>query len=176
MKWSDKIRKLGVRTNSDTPDQVKTAIKFGAEGIGLTRTEHMFFEGDRIDAVREMILADDDKGKAKALKKLLPYQKKDFVGIFTALAGRPGTIRLLDPPLHEFIGTMTSAQIKDLAKKLNVKPAAISARIKALHEENPMLGHRGCRLGIVYPEITKMQATAILEAAVAFRRKASRSS
>ena len=171
MKWSDKIRKLGVRTNSDTPDQVKTAIKFGAEGIGLTRTEHMFFEGDRIDAVREMILADDDKGKAKALKKLLPYQKKDFVGIFTALAGRPGTIRLLDPPLHEFIGTMTPAQIKDLAKKLNVKPAAISARIKALHEENPMLGHRGCRLGIVYPEITKMQATAILEAAVAVQKK-----
>ena len=171
MGWADKIRKLGVRTNSDTPDQVKTAIKFGAEGIGLTRTEHMFFEGDRIDAVREMILADDDAGKAKALKKLLPYQKKDFIGIFKALDGRPGTIRLLDPPLHEFIGTMTSAQIKDLAKKIGVKPAAISARIKSLHEENPMLGHRGCRLGIVYPEITKMQATAILEAAVAVQKK-----
>ena len=148
MKWADNLRTLGVRTNSDTPDQV-----------------------NRIDAVREMILADSPEGKAKALKKLLPYQKKDFVGIFTALAGRPGTIRLLDPPLHEFIGTMTPAQIKDLAKKLNVKPAAISARINALHEENPMLGHRGCRLGIVYPEITKMQATAILEAAVEVQKK-----
>jgi len=171
MDWSDNLRKLGVRTNSDTPDQVKTAIKFGAEGIGLTRTEHMFFEGDRIDAVREMILADDDAGKAKALKKLLPYQKKDFTGIFTALDGRPATIRLLDPPLHEFIGTMTTVQIKELAAKLGVKPAFITRRISELHEENPMLGHRGCRLGIVYPEITKMQATAILEAAVAVQKK-----
>ena len=171
MSWSDKLRKLGVRTNSDTPGQVETAIKFGAEGIGLTRTEHMFFEGNRIDAVREMILADDDKGKAKALKKLLPYQKKDFIGIFKALKGRPATIRLLDPPLHEFIGTMTPAQIKALAKKIKVKPAFINARINALHEENPMLGHRGCRLGIVYPEITKMQATAILEAAYEVQKK-----
>ena len=171
MKWADSIRTLGVRTNSDTPGQVKNAIKFGAEGIGLTRTEHMFFEGDRIDAVREMILADTPEGKAKALKKLLPYQKKDFVGIFTVLDGRPATIRLLDPPLHEFIGTMTEAQIKDLAKKLKVKPAFIKRRINDLHEENPMLGHRGCRLGIVYPEITKMQATAIFEAAVQVQKK-----
>ncbi|MFV1994772.1 MAG: pyruvate, phosphate dikinase [Verrucomicrobiales bacterium] len=171
MSWADKLRTLGIRTNSDTPGQVETAIKFGAEGIGLTRTEHMFFEGNRIDAVREMIPADDDKGKARALKKLLPYQKKDFIGIFTALKGRPATIRLLDPPLHEFIGTMTPAQIKDLAKKLKVKPSAISARINALHEENPMLGHRGCRLGIVYPAITRMQATAILEAAYEVQRK-----
>ncbi|NNM28377.1 MAG: pyruvate, phosphate dikinase, partial [Akkermansiaceae bacterium] len=169
--WADKLRRLGIRTNSDTPEQVRTAIKFGAEGIGLTRTEHMFFEGNRIDAVREMILAEDDAGRAKALKKLLPYQKKDFIGIFTALKGLPATIRLLDPPLHEFIGTMTEGQIKDLAKKLKVKPAYIKSRIKALHEENPMLGHRGCRLGIVYPEITKMQATAIFEAAVAVQKK-----
>ena len=171
MTWADEFRKLGIRTNSDTPDQVKTAIAFGAEGIGLTRTEHMFFEGNRIDAVRQMILAEDDKGRAAALKKLLPYQKKDFVGIFTALAGRPATIRLLDPPLHEFIGTMTADQIKDLAKTLNVAPAFISRRINELHEENPMLGHRGCRLGIVYPEITRMQATAILEAAVEVQKK-----
>ena len=171
MSWADKLRKLGVRTNSDTPEQVANAIKFGAEGIGLTRTEHMFFEGDRIDAIREMILAHDDAGRAKALAKLLPYQKRDFVAIFKTLAGRPATIRLLDPPLHEFIGTMTMAQIKDLAGKINVSAAAIKNRIKALHEGNPMLGHRGCRLGIVYPEITRMQATAIFEAAVEVQKK-----
>jgi pyruvate,orthophosphate dikinase len=171
MGWADKLRTLGIRTNSDTPGQVKNAIRFGAEGIGLTRTEHMFFEGNRIDAVREMILAEDDAGRAKALKKLLPYQKKDFIGIFTALEGRPATIRLLDPPLHEFIGTMTPAQIKALAKVLKVSTSFINRRIKGLHEENPMLGHRGCRLGIVYPEITKMQATAILEAVVEVQKK-----
>ncbi len=171
MGWADKLRKLGVRTNSDTPGQVKNAISFGAEGIGLTRTEHMFFEGNRIDAVRQMILAEDDKGRAKALKKLLPYQKKDFSGIFTALDGRPATIRLLDPPLHEFIGTMTPKQITALAKKIKVSPAYIKRRIHELHEENPMLGHRGCRLGIVYPEITKMQATAIFEAAIEVQKK-----
>ncbi|MEX2577498.1 MAG: pyruvate, phosphate dikinase [Verrucomicrobiales bacterium] len=171
MKWADQHRKLGIRTNSDTPGQVANAIAFGAEGIGLTRTEHMFFEGDRIDAVRQMILAEDDEGRAIALKKLLPYQKEDFVGIFEALEGRPATIRLLDPPLHEFIGTMDAAQIKDLAKKLVVTPAFIKRRIGELHEENPMLGHRGCRLGIVYPEITRMQATAIFEAAVEVQSK-----
>jgi len=171
MKWSDKLRKLDIRTNSDTPEQVQTAVKFGAEGIGLTRTEHMFFEGNRIDSIREMILADSPEGKAKALKKLLPYQKKDFIGIFTALEGRPATIRLLDPPLHEFIGTMDNKQISELAKKIKVKPSFIKNRIKALHEENPMLGHRGCRLGIVYPEITHMQATAILEAAYEVQKK-----
>ena len=171
MKWADQYRKLGVRTNSDTPGQVTNAIAFGAEGIGLTRTEHMFFEGNRIDAVRQMILAEDDAGRAEALKKLLPYQKKDFTGIFEALEGRPATIRLLDPPLHEFIGTMTPQQIKDLAKKLKVSPNFIKRRISELHEENPMLGHRGCRLGIVYPEITKMQATAILEAAADVQKK-----
>lgn len=171
MKWSDQYRKLGVRTNSDSPEQVKNAIQFGAEGIGLTRTEHMFFEGDRIDAVRQMILAEDDEGRAAALEKLLPYQQGDFEGIFEALDGRPATIRLLDPPLHEFIGTMTGDQIKELAGKLDVTAAFIKRRIEDLHEENPMLGHRGCRLGIIYPEITKMQATAILEAAVAVQAK-----
>ncbi|MEO0414315.1 MAG: pyruvate, phosphate dikinase, partial [Verrucomicrobiota bacterium] len=171
MKWADQYRKLGVRTNSDSPSQVKNAIAFGAEGIGLTRTEHMFFEDDRIDAVREMILSDSDEGRAAALKKLLPYQKSDFQGIFEALDGRPATIRLLDPPLHEFIGTMTSSQIADLAKKSGLTAQFIKTRIEDLHEENPMLGHRGCRLGIVYPEITKMQATAILEAAVAVQKK-----
>ena len=171
MQWSDKLRKLGVRTNSDTPGQVKNAIAFGAEGIGLTRTEHMFFEGNRIDSVREMILAEDDTGRAIALKKLLPYQKKDFIGIFEALEGRPATIRLLDPPLHEFIGTLDNKQINALSKKIKVSPAKIKSRINALHEENPMLGHRGCRLGIVYPEITKMQATAILEAAAEVQAK-----
>jgi len=171
MKWADQYRKLGVRTNSDSPKQVKNAIAFGAEGIGLTRTEHMFFEGNRIDAVRQMILAEDDAGRTRALKKLLPYQKKDFIGIFEALQGRPATIRLLDPPLHEFIGTMTPAQIKKLAGKLKVTSAFIQRRISDLHEENPMLGHRGCRLGIVHPEITRMQATAILEAAAEVQRK-----
>ena len=168
--WADKIRKLGIRTNSDSPAQVRNAISFGAEGIGLTRTEHMFFEGDRIDAVRQMILADSEKDRRKALKKLLPYQKQDFIGIFEALEGRPATIRLLDPPLHEFL-PHTKDQQKDLAKKLDIKPKVIERRVKELHEFNPMLGHRGCRLGIVYPEITEMQARAILEAAAEVQAK-----
>jgi pyruvate,orthophosphate dikinase len=171
MRWADKHRKLGVRTNSDTPEQVKNAIKFGAEGIGLTRSEHMFFEGNRIDAVREMILAEDDAGRAKALKNIKSFQKKDFKGIFKALDGRPATIRLLDPPLHEFIGTMDSKQIKDLSKKIKMSPAAISKRIHSLHEENPMLGHRGCRLGVSYPPITAAQVEAILEAAAEVQAK-----
>jgi pyruvate,orthophosphate dikinase len=167
MSWTDKLRKLGVRTNSDTPEQVEQAIKFGAEGIGLTRAEHMFFEGNRIDSVREMILADDDAGRAKALTKIKRFMKKDFIGIFKALAGRPATIRLLDPPLHEFIGTMDASQKKDLSKKIGMSAAAITKRIHALHEENPMLGHRGCRLGISYPAVTAAQVEAILEAAAA---------
>ena len=167
MSWTDKLRKLGVGTNSDTPEQVEQAIKFGAEGIGLTRAEHMFFEGNRIDSVREMILADDDAGRAKALTKIKKFMKKDFIGIFKALAGRPATIRLLDPPLHEFIGTMDAGQKKDLSKKIGMSAAAITKRIHALHEENPMLGHRGCRLGISYPAVTAAQVEAILEAAAA---------
>jgi pyruvate,orthophosphate dikinase len=171
MSWTDKLRKLGVRTNSDTPEQVQQAIKFGAEGIGLTRAEHMFFEGNRIDAVREMILADDDAGRAKALKKIKVFMKRDFIGIFKSLEGRPATIRLLDPPLHEFIGTMDAAQKKDLSKKIGMSAPAITKRIHALHEENPMLGHRGCRLGISYPAVTAMQVEAILEAAHEVQKK-----
>jgi len=171
MNWVDTRRKLGVRTNSDDPVQVSRAIAFGAEGIGLTRTEHMFFEGDRIDSVREMILAEDMEARKAALAKLLPYQREDFTGIFEALEGRPATIRLLDPPLHEFFGTMTPEQIQDLSGKIGRPVQEIEERIEALHESNPMLGHRGCRLGIVYPEITEMQARAIFEAAADVKTK-----
>ncbi|KAA3619891.1 MAG: pyruvate, phosphate dikinase [Calditrichaeota bacterium] len=164
MEWADEVRKMNVRTNADQPDQAATAIAFGAEGIGLTRTEHMFFEGDRIDSVREMILSDDLQGRRKALAKLQPMQKEDFVGIFKAMAGKPVTVRLLDPPLHEFL-PHTDKEIEELAKDMGVAAATLHTKVEQLHELNPMLGHRGCRLGIVYPEITEMQATAILEAA-----------
>jgi pyruvate,orthophosphate dikinase len=164
MSWADEIRRLGVRTNADKPDQAEIAIAFGAEGIGLCRTEHMFFEGDRIDAVREMILADDKAGREKALAKLLPMQKEDFKGIFQAMGERPVTIRTLDPPLHEFL-PHTHEEIAGLARKMGVTAEKLQAKVDALHEANPMLGHRGCRLGIVYPEITAMQAQAIFEAA-----------
>ena len=170
MTWCAKATKMEVRTNADTPGQVKNAVAFGATGIGLCRTEHMFFEGDRIDAVRQMILAETEADRRKALKKLLPYQRKDFEGIFKALNGLPGTIRLLDPPLHEFL-PHDSKQIGDLAKKLKVKPAEIKQRVSELHEFNPMLGHRGCRLAISYPEIAEMQARAILEAAANVQKK-----
>lgn len=164
MDWCSKATKMAVRTNADTPDQVKTAIAFGAEGIGLTRTEHMFFEGDRIDAMRHMILADNEDDRRKALKKLLPHQRKDFFGIFKALAGKPATIRLLDPPLHEFL-PHTKEQQMDLARTIGIKVETIMQRVHDLHEFNPMLGHRGCRLAISYPEIAEMQARAIFEAA-----------
>ena len=164
MSWADDVRKLDIRTNADTPEQVASAIAFGAQGIGLTRTEHMFFEGSRIDAMREMILAESLEERRAALAKLLPYQREDFVGIFKELKGLPATIRLLDPPLHEFL-PHTEAQQKDLAQKLGVSPDKISRRVHQLHEFNPMLGHRGCRLGISFPEITEMQARAIFEAA-----------
>ena len=170
MKWADDFRTLGVRTNADTPEQVITAIAFGAEGIGLCRTEHMFFEGDRIDAMREMILAGTKDERARALAKLLPYQREDFVGIFNALDGLPATIRFLDPPLHEFL-PHDHAQQSELANKLGVAVEQISRRVHELHEFNPMLGHRGCRLGIVYPEISEMQARAIFEAAAEVQRK-----
>ena len=170
MGWCAKATKMQVRTNADTPGQVKNAVAFGASGIGLCRTEHMFFEGDRIDAVRQMILADNEKDRRKALKKLLPYQRKDFEGIFKSLNGLPGTIRLLDPPLHEFL-PHDSKQIGDLAKKLKVKPAEIKKRVDELHEFNPMLGHRGCRLAISYPEIAEMQVRAIFEAAANVQKK-----
>jgi pyruvate,orthophosphate dikinase len=164
MSWADEVRRLGVHTNADRPDQAEIAIAFGAEGIGLCRTEHMFFEGDRIDAVREMILSDDKAGREAALAKLLPMQKEDFKGIFQAMGERPVTIRTLDPPLHEFL-PHTQADIDDLARKMGITSEKLQAKVLSLHEANPMLGHRGCRLGIVYPEITAMQAQAIFEAA-----------
>ncbi|MFZ0390169.1 MAG: pyruvate, phosphate dikinase [Calditrichia bacterium] len=164
MSWADEHRRLNVRTNADQPDQSANALAFGAEGIGLCRTEHMFFGGQRIDAVREMILADDEEGRRKALEKLLPMQKEDFIGIFKVMEDRPVTIRTLDPPLHEFVPHEEKEQ-KALADKLGVSLEKIKSRVDALHEFNPMLGHRGCRLGVVYPEITEMQARAILEAA-----------
>jgi pyruvate,orthophosphate dikinase len=170
MNWCAKATRLGVRTNADNPEQTAQAIAFGAQGIGLTRTEHMFFEGDRIDAVREMILAETLEGRQKALKKILPYQRQDFVGIFKALKGLPATIRLLDPPLHEFVPHDDKAQAA-LAKKLGIKAEKVRARVAALHEFNPMLGHRGCRLGIAYPEITETQARAIFEAAAIVQKQ-----
>jgi pyruvate, orthophosphate dikinase len=170
MKWADEFRSLGVRTNADTPEQVKNAVAFGAEGIGLCRTEHMFFEGDRIDAMREMILAGTKDERARALAKLLPYQRKDFIGIFTALNGLPATIRFLDPPLHEFLPA-DHAQQNELANRLGVPVEQISRRVHELHEFNPMLGHRGCRLGITFPEISEMQARAVFEAAAEVQAK-----
>ncbi len=164
MGWADKYRRMGVRTNADTPKQSRQAIALGAEGIGLCRTEHMFFEGDRIDAMREMILSRDEFERRRALDKLLPYQREDFVGIFKAMEGRPVTIRLLDPPLHEFLPHDSAAR-NALSEKLGISTEAINERVNSLHEQNPMLGHRGCRLGITYPEITEMQSRAIFEAA-----------
>lgn len=164
MKWADKHRRLKIRTNADTPGMAKQAVAFGAEGIGLCRTEHMFFDGDRIDYMRQMILAADEVQRRSALKKLLPFQRKDFVGLFKAMNGRPVTIRLLDPPLHEFLPHDDVVR-RQLAEKLGVPFDFVIDRIKALHEENPMLGCRGCRLGILYPEITEMQTRAIFEAA-----------
>jgi pyruvate,orthophosphate dikinase len=164
MKWADSIRRLKVRTNADTPHDSKVAVEFGAEGIGLCRTEHMFFEGDRIDAVREMIVAESLEARKKALAKLLPVQRQDFFGIFKAMEGRPVTIRLLDPPLHEFLPHEEEG-IRELAGKLGVDFEDLNNMVESLKEFNPMLGHRGCRLGTSFPEITEMQAKAIFEAA-----------
>ena len=164
MAWADDARKLGVRTNADLPGQAKTAVAFGAEGIGLCRTEHMFFEEDRIDSVREMILSDTEEGRRNALDKLLPLQRGDFAGLFRVMGGMPVIIRTLDPPLHEFL-PHTEEAVRDLAYKLDRSPDRLQEKIESLKEANPMLGHRGCRLGVVYPEITEMQARAIFEAA-----------
>ena len=164
MGWADETRKLKIRTNADTPADSAAARKFGAEGIGLCRTEHMFFDADRIIAVRQMILADSEEGRKAALAKLLPMQRGDFEAIFKEMAGLPVTIRLLDPPLHEFL-PHKEEDIADVAKASGISPEILRARTVALHESNPMLGHRGCRLGITYPEIYEMQARAILEAA-----------
>jgi len=170
MKWADQYRKLNVRTNADTPKDSMAARRLGAEGIGLTRTEHMFFEGERIWAVREFILAQDIKTREAALKKLLPYQRKDFEGIFKEMNGLPVTIRLLDPPLHEFLPNDDAGQ-KEMAKRLNISAAKVNDLVKKLHELNPMLGHRGCRLSITYPELCVMQTTAIIEAACNMAKK-----
>jgi len=165
MSWAKEIKKLGVRTNADTPHDAQVAKNFGAEGIGLTRTEHMFFEGDRINSMREMILADNEEERKKALNKLLPYQREDFEGIFKVMDKMPVIIRLLDPPLHEFL-PKEEEEIQALSKAINVPVEKIKKRITELHEFNPMLGFRGCRLGVVYPEINEMQARAIFEAAL----------
>ncbi|MDR1590771.1 MAG: pyruvate, phosphate dikinase [Puniceicoccales bacterium] len=163
MEWADGFRKLGIRTNADTPKQAKQAFQLGAEGIGLCRTEHMFFEEDRIDFMREMILATTTENRIDALDHLKPLQRGDFEGLFREMKGFPVTIRLLDPPLHEFLPNSDDA-LDALSKKFNIPVEHIKARVQALHEQNPMLGHRGCRLGMTYPEITTMQATAIFEA------------
>jgi pyruvate,orthophosphate dikinase len=169
MKWADETRKLGVRTNTDQPDQAVVAKAFGAEGIGLCRTEHMFFQGDRIQVVREMILADDEAGRRRALAKLLPMQKQDFKEILEIMDGLPVTIRTLDPPLHEFLPSREE-EIVELAHVMRVPVQTLRDKVKVLQEFNPMLGHRGCRLGISYPEITEMQVRAIFEAACELRR------
>ncbi|WP_457094640.1 pyruvate, phosphate dikinase [Microvirga sp. P5_D2] len=165
MGWADKVRHMKVRANAETPLDAKTARNFGAEGIGLCRTEHMFFEGDRIVAVREMILADDEAGRRAALSKLLPMQRKDFVELFTIMSGLPVTIRLLDPPLHEFL-PHSEEEMQEVAKAMNTSVEKLKRRAVELHEFNPMLGFRGCRLAVAYPEIAEMQARAIFEAAV----------
>lgn len=170
MKWARENKKLGIRTNADTPKDAKIARDFGAEGIGLTRTEHMFFEGSRINAMREMILADNEDGRRKALAKLLPFQKQDFEGIFTVMTGLPVIIRFLDPPLHEFL-PKEEKEIQELSKIIKIPAEKIKQKIQDLHEFNPMLGFRGCRLGIVYPEISEMQARAVFEAALNVSKK-----
>ena len=173
MSWVDKYRKLKVRTNADTPGQADEAVAFGAEGIGLCRTEHMFF--DHLDEIRHMIVADTKDTREEALAKLLPFQRADFAGLFRSMNGRPVTIRLLDPPLHEFLSDRHLEEQPDLGPKLSkwtgLTLDAVKRRVEELHESNPMLGHRGCRLGIVYPEITAMQARAIFEAAVLVKKE-----
>jgi pyruvate,orthophosphate dikinase len=170
MQWADEVRRLRVRTNADTPADARVAVKFGAEGIGLCRTEHMFFEGERIWAIREFILAVDEAGRKKALEKLLPYQRSDFEGIFEAMEGRPVTIRLLDPPLHEFLPNDEKGQ-KEMATRMNLTEKRIQELVKENHEFNPMLGNRGCRLSITFPELAVMQSTAIIEAAINISKK-----
>ena len=169
MGWADEIRKLKVRTNADTPRDTKQAVEFGAEGIGLCRTEHMFFAEDRILAVREMILAKNEDSRRVALEKLLPMQREDFIGIYEALEERPATIRFLDPPLHEFLPS-EEEDINALAKEIGVSPAEIKNVVAELHEFNPMMGHRGCRLAVSYPEIAEMQTRAVIEAAIEVKK------
>jgi pyruvate,orthophosphate dikinase len=169
MGWVDSVRRLGVRANADTPEDAATARRFGAQGIGLCRTEHMFFREDRIDWVRRMILATTRDERLAALEKILPMQRDDFAGVFRAMDGFPVTVRLLDPPLHEFVPTQPD-EVEALARRLQVEVAALEAKIRALHEFNPMLGHRGCRLGITFPEVYEIQVRALFEAACAVQR------
>jgi pyruvate,orthophosphate dikinase len=165
MNWADEFRRLKVRTNADTPEDAANAVRMGAEGIGLTRTEHMFFNPDRIPKIRKMILSDTVEEREAALNELIPFQKGDFKGIYKAMEGRPVTIRFLDPPLHEFVPT-TEEDIAALAKEMGLSVADVKARCDALHEFNPMMGHRGCRLAVTFPEIAKMQTRAVMEAAI----------
>jgi pyruvate,orthophosphate dikinase len=165
MAWADEVRTLKVRTNADTPHDAAVAVKFGAEGIGLTRTEHMFFDSERIPAVREMIVSKTTEQRKAALNKLLPMQRGDFEGIFKAMEGRPVTIRLLDPPLHEFLPNEDD-DIAALAKEMGLTFEDLKSTVINLHEVNPMMGHRGCRLPVTYPEIGEMQTRAIIEAAI----------
>ena len=174
MGWADSVRRLKVRANADTPADATVAVKFGAEGIGLCRTEHMFFDEDRIRAVREMILSNDEKSRRAALAKILPMQRQDFVGLFEIMKGMPVTIRLLDPPLHEFL-PHTEAEIAEVAKAMGEDPRKLADRARELHEFNPMLGFRGCRLAIAYPEIAEMQARAIFEAAAQVQKATGKS-
>ena len=172
MGWADAARRLRVRTNADTPRDTKQAVKFGAEGIGLCRTEHMFFEADRIAAVREMILADTKEQREKALAKILPMQQGDFEAMYKALEGKPMTVRYLDPPLHEFVPHVDmKEEIDELAKNLGITSEEVIHKINALHEYNPMMGHRGCRLAVPYPEIAEMQTRAVLQAAIDVTRE-----
>jgi pyruvate,orthophosphate dikinase len=170
MTLSDKYSRMYVRTNADTPHDAAVARKFGAQGIGLCRTEHMFFEGEKIFAMREMILADDEAGRRIALAKLLPIQRQDFEGIFEAMDGLPVTVRLLDPPLHEFVPHEEENQ-REMAKEMGISYEQVKRKVESLHEFNPMLGHRGCRLGNTYPEISEMQTRAIIEAAMNLNKK-----
>ena len=172
MGWADAARTLKVRTNADTPRDTKQAVAFGAEGIGLCRTEHMFFEADRIAAMREMILSDTKEQREKALAKILPMQQGDFEAMYKALEGRPMTIRYLDPPLHEFVPhTDMTDEIEALAKNLGITTEEVIHKINALHESNPMMGHRGCRLAVTYPEIAEMQTRAVLQAAIKVKKE-----
>ena len=172
MGWADSVRRLKVRTNADTPRDTKQAVEFGAEGIGLCRTEHMFFEADRVKAMREMILSDTQEQRKTALDKILPFQQKDFEGMFKALEGRPMTVRYLDPPLHEFLPQKSMVnEIKEIAEELGTTVEELNDKIDELHEFNPMMGHRGCRLSVTYPEIAQMQTRAIIQAAINVRKE-----
>jgi pyruvate,orthophosphate dikinase len=170
MGWADELRTLQVKTNADTPKDAKQAYEFGAQGIGLVRTEHMFFETERIKAIREMIVSDTVEQRKAALAKLLPMQRADFEGLYEAMQGYPVTIRYLDPPLHEFV-PKEDAEVEALARDMHIDLDKLKAKIQSLHEFNPMMGHRGCRLAVTYPEIAEMQTTAVIEAAIAVQKR-----